>query len=90
MASAAYVQARGVGWAGWWYAMTAPVFSGARVLRRFDAERSCGTKHKHASMGKAMAHIRSVRRRFGDDAAAGMVAYRCRFCKAWHVGHGRG
>ncbi len=25
--------------------------------------------------------------KFGDDAAAGMMAYRCRFCKAWHVGH---
>ena len=51
-----------------------------------DAQRSCVGKHRHASMAKARAHIRSHARDFHGDRVS---AYACRFCGGFHVGHSR-
>lgn len=56
-------------------------------LGRLDFKRSCAHKHAHPSYGKALAHIRSVAERFGEDEAERLQPYRCRFCTSWHVGH---
>lgn len=46
-------------------------------------ERSCTTKVRYASVGAAELEARYLRRASGD---ARFQAYRCRFCRAYHVG----
>ncbi len=51
--------------------------------RRWKSQ--CGGKQKHQSQGKAEAASRSLEQRFGEK----VNAYFCRYCKNWHVGHGK-
>lgn len=51
--------------------------SSKRRVRR----NQCGAKVRHATHADAMLHLRSLRSR--DP----LNAYRCAFCKGWHVGH---
>lgn len=48
--------------------------------------RSCTGKHQHKTRNDAMDHLWNLRRK---DAAVRMHAYRCKFCKYYHVGHYR-
>jgi hypothetical protein len=54
-------------------------FRGSRRIRR------CGYKQKHWSSAAAVAHLSSLRYRFGQRTDC-LVTYHCRYCGAWHVG----
>jgi len=54
-------------------------------LKRLEHRKRCRGKHRHKSEGAAMAHVRSLKRL---DEDVNVSAYRCPFCKKWHVGHG--
>lgn len=53
-------------------------------MTRKDRERACEGKVKHATeaMARAVAHRYRV-----PGQVRQMNAYRCRYCKSWHVGH---
>jgi rubrerythrin len=58
------------------------------VLRSMT--RRCWPKEQHASMGKAEAHLRAMKRR--DERLRDsdtLRAYRCRHCGYYHTGHDR-
>jgi hypothetical protein len=50
-----------------------------RRLRR----RACEGKVRHTDLGAAMAHKKALLKKVGGHAIG---AYRCKFCKGWHVG----
>lgn len=52
---------------------------------RFEKGRSCGGKRRFASEREAEDAAYLIRMQGGDE----LLAYRCRFCRAWHLGHGR-
>jgi hypothetical protein len=54
--------------------------SSKRRIRR----KACGYKQQHDSQASAIAHIIALRHK-GETGP--MRAYRCRFCKQFHVGH---
>ena len=54
--------------------------SSKRRLRR----KSCDGKVRHADSTAALAHIRGLIRNGGIGQ---FDAYRCKFCKGYHVGH---
>lgn len=45
--------------------------------------RCCGKKIRHGSLSSAQEHARSVPKRPGRK----LTAYKCRFCRYWHVGN---
>lgn len=48
---------------------------------------ACSGKHRHKSLGAALAHLRSlVRRGMADNR---MRPYPCPWCGHWHVGRAR-
>lgn len=54
--------------------------SSRRAIRR----RKCGRKQKHDTLETALqAAVRLHRAKGGEW----LQAYRCRFCKKWHIGH---
>lgn len=55
--------------------------SSKRRIRR----KSCTGKVRHESAAAGWAAINSLHRTRGDQGR--MTAYRCQFCKGWHVGH---
>jgi hypothetical protein len=65
-----------------------------RLLERLRASQPpCASKgkHRHLSKGAALAHVRAMRRRFGDGAARDggePVPYLCT-CGFWHTGRDR-
>lgn len=56
--------------------------SSKRHLRR----KACEGKVRHESSAAAMRHIRSLRRQ-GDLYTGPLNAYRCEFCRGYHIGH---
>lgn len=46
-------------------------------------ERACAHKRAYATKASAKRHARMTSARFGGEPK---VAYRCRWCDAWHVG----
>lgn len=60
----------------------APVRATAKDMQRY---RSCGHKIRHPSLVTAEVHARTVVPRPGRT----LEAYRCKFCRFWHVGHAR-
>jgi hypothetical protein len=57
--------------------------SAARQLEIMRRKRACKGKAGHLSLGSAEAHIRAMRK---AGIWNGHVAYRCDFCRKWHVG----
>lgn len=55
--------------------------SSKRAIRR----RACDGKQRHPTAERAWAHITSLAR--SGLAKGTLNAYRCRFCRGWHVGH---
>lgn len=53
-------------------------------MKRRTRARMCAGKVPHESREAARGQLRSLFRRNG---AVRMRAYRCPFCKSWHVGH---
>lgn len=47
--------------------------------------RACEGKHGHADKAAALAHIGSLARTGVNPRR--LQAYRCMWCKSWHVGH---
>jgi replication-associated recombination protein RarA len=43
----------------------------------------CGTKQRHPDQDAALAHCARMLR----NGAARLVVYRCKHCRAWHIGH---
>lgn len=56
-----------------------------RALDLLERDHACKGKHRHKSRGAAEAHIRSFEKQ--GRASKRDAAYRCRFCRGWHVGH---
>lgn len=54
--------------------------------KRHVRRKQCEGKVRHATVTKALDHIRSLR--FGGKSYSGsMNAYHCEFCGGYHVGH---
>jgi hypothetical protein len=49
--------------------------------------RPCWRKQRHPTRGVAEAHLRALQRRPDARNPGGLVAYRCRSCDGYHVGH---
>jgi hypothetical protein len=47
----------------------------------------CRGKVRHASHGKAEAHVRALRRKEDEHSPDALGAYYCVKCRSWHVGH---
>jgi GH24 family phage-related lysozyme (muramidase) len=47
--------------------------------------RACEGKVKHASVGGAIAHAKSMAR---SGKGTGLNPYRCQHCNGWHIGRG--
>lgn len=47
--------------------------------------RECGTKQQHPTQAEALAHWSALVR--GGSSRKRLTVYRCRHCRAWHVGH---
>jgi|GEM_PF-4438523 len=50
---------------------------------RFERGRSCGEKRRFRDEREASEAAYLVRIQTGEQ----LVAYQCRFCKRWHIGH---
>lgn len=57
-------------------------FAGLAPIRN----RVCASKTAHASKAEAQQHLDELVRS-GDRAPELLRAYRCDFCRRWHVGH---
>lgn len=51
--------------------------------KRLQRRKACAGKVRHGSQEEATAHAIHLRRKDGDRVRA----YRCPFCRSWHVGH---
>lgn len=56
--------------------------------KRHIRRKVCGGKVRHTSSNAAYAAINALRRNCRVNGR--MNAYRCRFCKGWHIGHANG
>ena len=54
-------------------------------MRSDTRARACDGKQKHPTRQQALAHRRSLIAQ--GAAATALVAYKCRHCQQWHVGH---
>lgn len=55
-----------------------------------EINRSCGKKRKHGTQESAQLQVAQLRQSDSDPRnIKSLVAYRCRFCRYWHVGHDR-
>lgn len=52
-----------------------------------DLGKSCVGKQRHGSKKDAKAVIRLIEEQGANNSALPMNAYRCKFCKYFHVGH---
>lgn len=52
-------------------------------MKRPTKTRSCEGKKRHASKTAARVHMYALI----TKGAALLNVYKCRYCKAWHVGH---
>jgi hypothetical protein len=51
---------------------------------RNQRRHECHTKRQHSDKAAALKVIGDLLRM---ERGAGLAAYRCRFCKCWHIGH---
>lgn len=54
------------------------------MSKRKPTLRQCTGKQPHASQTEAFKHLAALRKK---DGAFGMNVYKCKICKAWHIGH---
>jgi hypothetical protein len=47
----------------------------------------CRKKEPHKSRGAAEAHLRALRKRFGDTGT--LAPYVCTYCGHWHIGRSK-
>lgn len=55
-----------------------------RGVKRRERQRMCESKKRHSSFKNAM-----IARKVGGEAYRQTLAYLCKFCNLWHLGHAK-